>query len=393
LSDRSARLFSAVLHVEEDSKIAGMTLAEARQLTQGELRLLDVQRGSVMLARLPTLTFTPGDRLHVLDTPNRLKEFERVLGVSLHTLEEEEDRADAREPVAEGDESEKQRLVEIVVTQESALSNSTIRRERFADEYGLYVLAIHRGTLQHEVRRDALTDVELKPGDVLLAQGSAGHISQLKVAPTGLLVLDSIVDLPNADKALLALGIMAGVVALAATGLFPIAVSALAGVGAMLVTRCLSWAEAMRGLSVQVIMIIVTSLALGTALIATGGAEFIARAFVMLTTGLPPLAILAGLMLLMALLTNILSNNAAGIIGTPIAVSIATQLNLDPVPFVVAIVAGVNLSFATPMAYQTNLLVMHAGGYRFTDFVRLGLPLTLLMWIGYALVIPRFFPL
>ena len=97
-------------------------------------------------------------------------------------------------------------------------------------------------------------------------------------------------------------------------------------------------------------------------------------------------------MLLMALLTNILSNNAAGIIGTPIAISIAQQLGLDPLPFVIAIIAGVNLSFATPMAYQTNLLVMHAGGYRFMDFVRVGVPLTVLMLLGYVFVIPRFFP-
>ena len=180
---------------------------------------------------------------------------------------------------------------------------------------------------------------------------------------------------------------------LAATGLLPIAVSALLGVGAMLATRCLSWPNAMRALSVQVVMIVVTSLALGTALITTGGAEFIAGIFVALAAGHSPIAILTGLMLLMALLTNILSHNAAGIIGTPIAIGIANQLGLDPVPFVVAIVAGVNLSFATPMAYQTNLLVMHVGGYRFMDFVRLGVPLTLLMLIGYGLAIPRFFPL
>jgi di/tricarboxylate transporter len=118
----------------------------------------------------------------------------------------------------------------------------------------------------------------------------------------------------------------------------------------------------------------------------------VAQVFVALAGGLSPTLLLAALMMLMAVMTNILSNNAAGIIGTPIAISIAAQLGLDPVPFVVAIIAGVNLSFATPMAYQTNLLVMHAGGYQFLDFVRVGLPLTLLMWIGYTLVIPRFFP-
>jgi di/tricarboxylate transporter len=160
----------------------------------------------------------------------------------------------------------------------------------------------------------------------------------------------------------------------------------------MLVTGCLSWQEAVKGLSTPVVMIIVTSLALGKALIATGAAAYVAGVFVALSAGLSPSMMLAGLMLMMAILTNVLSNNAAGIVGTPIAISIAQQLGLDPVPFVVAIIAGVNLSFATPMAYQTNLLVMHAGGYRFMDFVRIGTPLTVLMLVGYAFVIPRFFP-
>jgi len=138
-------------------------------------------------------------------------------------------------------------------------------------------------------------------------------------------------------------------------------------------------------------MIIVTSLALGTALMRTGATEYVAHLAVLVGGGLPKILVLGGLILMMAVLTNILSNNAAGIIGTPIAIGIAAQLGFSPEPFVVAIVAGVNLSFATPMAYQTNLLVMHAGGYRFLDFVRIGLPLMLLMSAGYALVIPLFF--
>ncbi|MDH5578466.1 MAG: SLC13 family permease, partial [Betaproteobacteria bacterium] len=168
--------------------------------------------------------------------------------------------------------------------------------------------------------------------------------------------------------------------------------SALVGVAAMMATRCLTWREAGKGLSAQVIMIVVTSLALGTALTRTGGTTYIAELFVAATAGMSPSAILGGLMLLMAVLTNILSNNAAGIIGTPIAIGIAAQLDLAPEPFVIAIIAGVNLSFATPMAYQTNLLVLHAGGYRFVDFVKVGVPLSLLMWAGYLYVIPRFFP-
>lgn len=401
ISDKSARLFRAILYVEQDSKILGKSLLEARKLAGGNLRLLDVQRGDgVLLARLPTLVFLVGDRLHVRDTPERLKELEGILGTPLHDQETDAEEAAAKEAKDAGAESEKkperdedakQRLVEVVVTNDSPLNGSSVRRERFADEYGLFVLAIHRGQLHQEVRRGELGDVILGTGDVLLVQGSAGDIRRLKSNHT-ILVLDSSIDLPDTERAALALGIMAAVIAAAATGLLPISVAALIGVAVMMATRCLTWKEAGKGLSAQVIMIVVTSLALGTALTATGATIYIAELFVVATSGMSPTAILGGLILLMALLTNILSNNAAGIIGTPIAIGIAAKLGLAPEPFVIAIIAGVNLSFATPMAYQTNLLVLHAGGYRFADFVRVGAPLALLMWAGYVYVIPRFFP-
>ncbi|HSG76266.1 MAG TPA: SLC13 family permease [Burkholderiales bacterium] len=403
ISDKSARLFSAMLYVEDDSKIAGKTLADARKLAGGNLRLLDVQRGErgVLLARLPSLTFMPGDRLLVRDTPERLKELEGMLGTPLHDQEtesaeereEKEERAAAAEgePKATAEEDAKQRLVEVVVTEDSPLNGSTVRRSRFADEYGLFVLAVHRGQFRDEIRRGELGDVVLSTGDVLLVQGSVGDIKRMK-SNQAFLVLDSTVELPDTERAALALGIMGAVIAAAATGLLPISVSALVGVAAMMATRCLTWREASKGLSAQVIMIVVTSLALGTALTRTGATAYVAELFVAATAGMSPSAILGALMLLMAVLTNILSNNAAGIIGTPIAIGIAARLGLAPEPFVIAIIAGVNLSFATPMAYQTNLLVLHAGGYRFVDFVKVGVPLSLLMWAGYLYVIPLFFP-
>ncbi len=402
ISDKSARLFSAMLHVEDDSKIAGKTLADARKLAGGNLRLLDVQRGErgATLARLPSLTFVPGDRLLVRDTPERLKELEGMLGTPLHDQEEEsaEEREEKEEKAAEAEgepkateEDAKQRLVEVVVTEDSPLNASTVRRSRFADEYGLFVLAIHRGQFRDEIRRGELGDVVLSTGDVLLVQGSVGDIKRMK-SNHSFLVLDSSVELPDTERAALALTIMGAVIAAAATGLLPISVSALVGVAGMMATRCLTWKEAGSGLSAQVIMIVVTSLALGTALTRTGATGYVAELFVAATAGMSPSAILGGLMLLMAVLTNILSNNAAGIIGTPIAIGIAAKLGLAPEPFVIAIIAGVNLSFATPMAYQTNLLVLHAGGYRFIDFVKVGVPLSLLMWAGYLYVIPLFFP-
>ena len=165
-------------------------------------------------------------------------------------------------------------------------------------------------------------------------------------------------------------------------------ISAVFGVLLMIISGCLDWRSATRALSVPVIMIVVASLALGAALLKTGGAEYLAQIFVVIAAGAPPSVILSGLILLMALLTNIVSNNAAAVIGTPIAISMANQLNLPAEAFVLAVLFGANMSYATPMAYKTNLLVMSAGGYTFGDFMRVGIPLTLIMWLVFSWVLP-----
>lgn len=140
-------------------------------------------------------------------------------------------------------------------------------------------------------------------------------------------------------------------------------------------------------------LLVAASLALGRALTVTGGIDFVAASFLQAVRGMPPEWIASLLMLLMALITNFVSNNAAAAIGTPIAVRIAAELGAAPEPFVLAILFGANLCYITPMAYQTNLLVMSAAGYRFADFVRGGLPLFVIMWVSLLLLVPRFFPL
>jgi len=207
------------------------------------------------------------------------------------------------------------------------------------------------------------------------------------------LVLDGTTDLPQTHHAKRALTIMALVVAAAALGILPIAVSAVVGLGLMLVTGCLTWRDAVGALSIPVIMIIVTSLALGKALLGTGMADYLAMGFVSMTAGLPPGMILSGFMLLMAILTNVVSNNAAAAIGTPIAIGIAQQLGVPADPFILATLFGANMSFATPYGYQTNLLILSAGGYKFTDFLRVGIPLTVIMWVGFSLLLPALYSL
>ncbi|HLR88061.1 MAG TPA: SLC13 family permease, partial [Wenzhouxiangella sp.] len=235
-------------------------------------------------------------------------------------------------------------------------------------------------------RNQSLDNTVLRSGDVLLVQSPGEQLEKLK-AGGDLLVLDGSVNLPKTSKAPLALTIMALVVILAAFGIMPITVGAVAGVLVMMLTRCLNWQDALQALSVQVVMIIVASLALGVALMRTGGAEWLAQVFLALSFGIPSWAILGLLMLAMAMLTNVVSNNAAAVIGTPIAISLAQQLMLPAEPFVLAVLFGANFSFATPMGYQTNLLVMNAGGYKFNDFVRVGVPLMLILWVVLTLTL------
>ena len=225
---------------------------------------------------------------------------------------------------------------------------------------------------------------------MLLVQGSISNIDRLK-SSRNLLVLDAKSALPISSRAPLAMGIMLAIILTAAFGLLPIAVSALCGVLLLLLTGCLKWYDTTRALSAPVILIIATSLAMGTAMVETGGVLMIASAYVELTGGLSPTLILSGLLAMMALVTNVVSNNAAAVIGTPIAIGIAQQLGQAAEPFVLAVLFGANMSFATPMAYQTNLLVMNAGNYRFNDFVRVGLPLILLMWLILTFLLPAMY--
>jgi len=204
-------------------------------------------------------------------------------------------------------------------------------------------------------------------------------------------VLDATADLPHSDRAPLALLIMAAIVTTAAFGILPISVSAISGALLMIVSRCLSWRDAVQGLSTQVILIVVASLALGNALQATGGTVYLTDVFLAVLDGASPQVVLSGLMLLMAIMTNLVSNNAAAVIGTPIAINIANKLGLPAEAFVLAVLFGANLSYATPMAYKTNLLVMSAGSYTFSDFLRVGIPLILLIWGLLSWLLPRMY--
>jgi di/tricarboxylate transporter len=388
MADTSPRIFSSQLHVKEGGFSDGKTLSEVLAKADG-LRIEKIQRSeSLFLAKLPSVVLQPGDRLFVRDSPENLKHYEQLLGATLFNISDVEHPVDEDTPLrAEG-----QQLAEVVVTRGSPLHLRSLAAARFSSSYGLVPLALHRARAPSSQVTGDLTMVRLRAGDVLLVQGSGEAISNLKDSGS-MLVLDGTTDLPHTHNAKRALAIMGFVVLAAALGILPISVSAMVGLGLMIVTGCLGWRDAGAALSIPVVMIIVTALALGKALVGTGMADYLAFSFVDASAGLPTAMVLSAFMLLMTLLTNVVSNNAAAAIGTPIAVSIASQLGVSPEPFILAVLFGANMSFATPYGYQTNLLILSAGGYKFSDFLRVGIPLTIIMWVGFSLILPTLYDL
>ncbi len=386
MSDESARVFTAHLLIDGNSPHLEKHLSELIKLTEGRMTVELIRRsGGARIVPLPDAQMRAGDRLLVRDTPQNLKDFEQILSSTLYAGGK---LVDEQNPLSLAD----QQLAEIAVYPGSALHRNTLAQTRFRRTSDVIVLAIHRAGRPIKSMPGGIQNVRLTTGDVLLVQGRSETIAKLK-SQSDLMVLDSRRDLPRRNRASMSLVIMFAVIVLATIQALPITITASAGVLAMLLCGCLNWRDVRDALSIQLVLLIAATLALGQALLLTGGSQMIADGFVAMTGQLSPAWTLSSLMLLMAVLTNIVSNNAAAVIGTPIAISVAQSLGAPPEAFVLAVLFGANLSFVTPMAYQTNLLVMNAVGYSFSDFVRVGLPLAILMWCGLSLALSLIFGL
>lgn len=378
LDTDSPRLFAARLLLGESSAAVGMTVAEARAIADTEVNIRRILREDAMLTPLPDVVLRSGDRLRLFDTPANLHAIATALGGELYAggTREDEQPVSATNPLSPGE----QRLAELAVVQGSSLDGTSLAENQFIQRHRLVALALHRKGQNLWRANERLKDVTLQTGDVLLVQGHNDALRAMKQS-TELLLLDHTITLPRTDKAVPALIITTATIVLAATGVLPIAIAAIAGTGLMLVTQCLTLGAAVRAISPAIYFVVAASLALGMALQATGATAYLTDLFLYATQGASPAIILSALMLLLAVLTNVVSNNAAAVIGTPIAVGIAQQLQLPAEAFILAVLFGANMSYATPMAYKTNLLVMNAGNYRFIDFVKVGVPLTIIMWL------------
>jgi len=370
------REFVATLQIRPESRTDGETVAEFLKSSKHMLDIDRIERGGATVAPLPSVMLQAGDVVYVRGSRDALKEAEHRFEVSLTDPETDEYRRLASQP----------QLAELLIGRHSDLRGTTLREAQTPDRFGITIVALHRPDPHRRRLEQSLSDIELQEGDILLCEATEAQLKEA-AAKTDLLRLHGSYELAPTTRAWVALAITAAVVAVAAVGLLPIAISALAGVGLMLITKCLAWRHVRDALSTNVILVIVVSLALGQALIVTGGADYLARLFSHLFADASAFTVILALMLVAATLTNVVTNNAAAVIVTPIAVEIANQLGIELRAVVLAVLFGANLSFITPIGYQTNLLVFSAGNYRFSDFFRVGGPLMLGMLLILAWLI------
>jgi di/tricarboxylate transporter len=383
ISPITDREFVYQLEFRDDSDSIGKTIGDLNSNAGGLLTIIRVRKKGQSpeksgTAPLPDAQIKPGDRLTCRGTADQAKEAERLLDAKIVGTSEDQTLDEDIE------------LAQIVVMESSHLVGRSVVSTRFASRYDVTVLAIHRASGRIRSLPSGIGDVKIHTGDVLLIQGSEESIDSLK-NNRSLLVLDERRSLPQHGRGWIAIGILISVVAVAAAGILPIESSAVVGCLLMLATRCIDWPDVTTALSIPVIMIIVVSLAMGSALTITGATVYLADVFLYVMSGASPAVILSALILMMAIFTNVVSNNAAAVIGTPIAISVANDLGASPEMFVLAVLFGANLSFVTPMAYKTNLLVMSAGDYTFGEFVKVGLPLAIILWLSYSFILPALY--
>lgn len=380
---KTARRFRATLHLVAKSTLVGKTAADLSNSVSAGLSVLNIARrgqpvGSALLEA--------GDDVLVDGTVQQLRDAsdtfraplapEKLLGVGIDPTQ-----------VAETD----RRLAEIAIGGDSTLVGKSVRDSRLAERFGLLVVGTYRAADSRLFARAGRPwEERLDVGDLLLVQGTEAQILALE-REEGIMQLADIHELPRTSKAPLTLLIVASVVFLAAFKIVPIAIAALAGSIAMLATGCVRYENIGRALSVEVIVLIAASIALGRVLVETGAADWLAAVMAVGLREAPSAVVVGSVLLFAAVLTNFVSNAAAAAIGTPLAMSLAAELSLPAEPLVLAILFGCNLCYVTPMAYQTNLLIMSAAGYQFKDFVRAGTPLAVIMIITLAyLLVQRY---
>lgn len=375
LSNRSQMKFFTEAVIPPESNLIGREVSGVQLFKRDGVRLIDVIRGDTSLRRnLGAVTLQVGDRVVLRTKMTELLSLQR--NKSLKRL----DQVGAVETTT----------VEALITPGCKMVGRRLGALRLRRRYGVYPLAVHRRNQNIGQQLDQLV---VRVGDTLLLEGAPEDIQRLA---TDMDMVD--VSHPSEREyrrghAPIALGCMVGIVILAGMGVAPILYLAILAVAVVLLTRCIDADEAFSFVDGRLLSLIFSMLAIGAALSHSGAVSLIVNNLAPALQGLPPFLLIWAIYLLTSVLTELVSNNAVAVVVTPIAVGLAQAIGVDPRPLVVAVMIAASASFATPIGYQTNMLVFGPGGYKFTDFMRVGIPLNLSIGILASALIPFFWPL
>ncbi|WP_417700989.1 SLC13 family permease [Pseudophaeobacter sp.] len=375
LSDRSKMKFFTEAVIPPESNLIGREVTGVQLFKRPGVRLIDLVRGDISLRRnLKGVELQVGDRV-VLRT-----EMTELLSLQANKELKRVDQVSAVET----------KTVEVLVTPGCRLVGRSLGAMRLRRRYGVYVLAVHRRNQNIGVQLD---DLVVRVGDTLLLEGTPGDIQRLAVDMDMADVSQPTQRAYRRGHAPLAIAGLLSIVILAAFGVAPILLLSVVVVAMVLITRCIDADEAFSFVDGQLLALIFSMLAIGAALESSGAVRLIAEAIAPALTGLPPFVLVWAIYLLTSVLTELVSNNAVAVVVTPIAVGLAQAIGVDPRPLVVAVMVAASASFATPIGYQTNMLVYGPGGYKFTDFLRVGIPLNLSVGLLASVIIPFLWPL
>jgi len=373
------RAWLAELFIPPESPLIGQRPGEVADLTRGGGRVMDLIRGDISLrSAMADTPLEAGDTLVVRTRDVEVMGFleGRARGLAIPGLE----AARARRSAA----------TEAIVGPDSAVLGRTLGQLRWRRRYGVYPVAMHRRGAQIT---DRFSDAHLAIGDTLLLDGSAEDIARLVEEVRLIPLAPSRAMAFRRDKAVLSVGLLLAVVLLAAFDVAPILPLAIVGAALALVLGCVSAGEGIGAVDGRLLLLIVSMLVIGTALENSGALGLIVEALRPVIEGAPPILVLAVVYAVTSVLTETVTNNAVAVVMTPFIVSLAVALGYDPRPFVVAVMFAASASFATPIGYQTNTLVHSAGGYSFADFLKVGVPMNLLVGVVTVLLVPVFWPL
>ncbi|MCK4413873.1 MAG: SLC13 family permease [Candidatus Eisenbacteria sp.] len=384
LTQQRDATFVTEVVLQPDSPLIGRNVGEVFS-GGGSVQLRELIRNEelFMATRAENLTLESDDALIVEGSPQEIARFlASFSGIELASVVEDEQRVPMK--------TLQLRLVEAVVLPDSRFIGRAVRDLGLNRLYGVKVMAVQRRGRAHRYQIRAM---RLQPGDVLLLQSDDNGFAALRETGAVLVVEGVEQTVHRRQRMPIAVAIMAAVVISASVFGLPLVISALVGVGLMLGTRCLRLDEALQSLDLTTLMLLAGTIPLGVAMLKTGLAEQIVSVLLHWIDPSHPWMLISTLYLMTAVLTAFLSNHAAAVLLTPIAFRLAADLGIDPHPLMIAVAFGASASFATPIGYQTNMIVMGPGGYTFSDYLRVGLPLTIVLWITATLVIPIFWPL